>query len=103
MVLANKFISGLWPELQAKVVGMEGTMDALVLRARFEEAKAKELAAVRTNPERKPTTTETTSVKPQSEASTSTPPVPPTTPTTTTPNRDETRRAGPRKCYLLRP
>ena len=30
MVLTNQFISGLRPELQAKVVGMEGSMDALV-------------------------------------------------------------------------
>ena len=99
MVLANQFISGLRPELQAKIVGMEGTMDALVLRARFEEAKAKELAAVRTHPARKPTTAEPTSNKPPSEPSTYVPPVPATTPTTTTSNRDETRRVGSRKCY----
>ena len=43
MVLANQFISGLQPELQATVVGMEGSMDALVLKPWFEEAKAKEL------------------------------------------------------------
>ena len=42
MVLVNQFISGLRPELQSKVVGMEGNMDAVVLKARFEEAKAKE-------------------------------------------------------------
>ena len=47
MVLANQFISGLRPELQAKLVGMEGTMDALVLKARFEEAKARELAGAK--------------------------------------------------------
>ena len=47
MVLANQFISGLRPELQAKVVGMEGSMDALVLKARFEEAKAKELTGAK--------------------------------------------------------
>ena len=27
MVFAIQFISGLWPELQAKLVGMEGTME----------------------------------------------------------------------------
>lgn len=64
MVLANQFISGLQPELQAKVVGMDGMLDTLILRARFEEAKAKELAAVKTYLPRKPTpasTTESTS------------------------------------------
>ena len=44
MVLANQFISGLRPELQAKLVGME---DTLVLRARFEGAKTRELAGAK--------------------------------------------------------
>ena len=58
MVLTNQFISGLRPELQAKVVGMEGSMDALVLKARFEEAKAKELTGSRLSAWKKtPTTT----------------------------------------------
>ena len=47
MVLANQFISGLRPELQSKVVGMEGSLDARVLKVRFEEAKAKKLAGTR--------------------------------------------------------
>ena len=38
-VLASQFVAGLRPGLQAKVVDMEGEMDQLVLRARFEEAK----------------------------------------------------------------
>ena len=42
-VLVSQFIAGLHPELQGKVVGIDGTMDQLVLKARFEEAKAKEL------------------------------------------------------------
>lgn len=44
MVLANQFISGLRPELQSKVVGMEGS---LVLKARFEEVKAKKITGTR--------------------------------------------------------
>ena len=39
MVLVHQFVSGLHPELQSKVVGVEGSMDALALKARFEEAK----------------------------------------------------------------
>lgn len=35
----NQLIS---PELQSKVVGVEGSMEALVLRALFKEAKARE-------------------------------------------------------------
>ena len=44
IVLVNQFVSGLRPELQAKVVGVEGSMDELVTKARFEEAKIKELS-----------------------------------------------------------
>ena len=46
-VLANQFVAGLRPELQTKGVGMEGGMDRLVLKARFEEAKSKELTAAK--------------------------------------------------------
>ena len=46
-VLASQFVAGLRPGLQAKVVGMEGEMDQLVLRAHFEEAKNRGLAAAR--------------------------------------------------------
>ena len=46
-VLANQFVAGLRPELQAKVVGLDGGMDELVLKARFEEAKGKELTAAK--------------------------------------------------------
>ena len=49
-VLANQFIAGLRPELKAKVVGTEGNLEQLLLKARFEEAKRKELAAIKTNP-----------------------------------------------------
>ena len=46
-VLANQFVTGLRPEQQTKGVGMEGGMDRLVLMARFEEAKSKELTAAK--------------------------------------------------------
>ena len=45
-VLANQFVAGLRPELKAKVVGSEGNMEQLLMKARFEEAKQKELARV---------------------------------------------------------
>ena len=48
-VLINQFVSGLRPELQVKIVGVEGSMDELILNARFEEGKTKEFAAVRTS------------------------------------------------------
>ena len=48
IVLVNQFISGLRTELQSKVVGVEGSMDELVLKARFEEAKIIELTSRRT-------------------------------------------------------
>ena len=48
-VLVNQFVSGLRPELQAKIVGLEGSMDELIMKARFEEAKTKEFAAARTS------------------------------------------------------
>ena len=49
-VLASQFVACLRPHLQSRVVGMEGAMDQLVLKARFEEAKSKELAAARSGP-----------------------------------------------------
>lgn len=54
-VLASQFVAGLRPRLQSTVVGMEGGLDQLVLRARFEEAKRKELAASRPAAPAKPT------------------------------------------------
>ena len=43
IVLVNQFVSGLRSELQAKVVGVEGNMDEMVAKARFEETKLREL------------------------------------------------------------
>ena len=45
-VLANQFVAGLRPELKVKVVGSEGNMEQLLMKARFEETKQKELAMV---------------------------------------------------------
>ena len=56
-VLVSQFVAGLRPELQVKVVGMDGTMDQLVLKARFEEEKGKELAMIKTNLTQKKLTT----------------------------------------------
>ena len=46
-VLSNQFVVGLRPELKAKIVGQEGSLDQLLIRAKFEEAKGKELAAAK--------------------------------------------------------
>ena len=45
-VLANHFVAGLRPEMKAKVVDSEGNMEQLLMKARFEEVKWKELARV---------------------------------------------------------
>ena len=42
-VLANQFIAGLCSDLKSKVVGVEGSLEQLLLKARFEEAKKREL------------------------------------------------------------
>ena len=46
-ILTNQFISGLQPELKSKQAGQDGSFDQLLARARFEEAKQRELAAER--------------------------------------------------------
>ena len=43
-VLANQFEAGLRPELKSKVVGSDGNLEQLMMKARFEEVKRKELA-----------------------------------------------------------
>ena len=47
IVLANQFVSGLRSELKSKVVGFEGNLEQLLVRARFEEAKLRELSSRR--------------------------------------------------------
>ena len=44
IVLLNQFVSGLRPKIQTKVVGVEGSIDEIVTKARFEEAKLKEVS-----------------------------------------------------------
>lgn len=42
-VLSSQFVAGLLPEIKRKVAGVEGNVEQLLTRARFEEAKLKEL------------------------------------------------------------
>ena len=42
-VLASQFVACLHPSLQFKVVGKKGEMEQLVLKARFEETRVKNL------------------------------------------------------------
>jgi hypothetical protein len=49
-VLANQFISGSRTDLKSEVVGTDGNLEQLLVKARFEEAKKRELAASKTTP-----------------------------------------------------
>ena len=42
-VLSNQFVSGLRPELKTKVAGIEGDFEQLLVKARFEEAKRRDI------------------------------------------------------------
>ena len=42
IILANQFVAGLLPGLKARVVGSDRTLEQLLLKARFENAKAKQ-------------------------------------------------------------
>ena len=42
-LLVNQFVTGLQADLKRKLIGTEGSLDELVLKARFEEAKTREL------------------------------------------------------------
>lgn len=44
-VLASQFVSGLLPAVKHKVAGSDGDMPQLLAKARFEEARSKDLAA----------------------------------------------------------
>jgi hypothetical protein len=44
ILLANQFVAGLRPELKRKLIGVDGSLEELVLKARFEEAKGREFA-----------------------------------------------------------
>ena len=43
-VLASQFASGLLPEIKVKVAGSEGDFETLLVKARFEEAKLRDLS-----------------------------------------------------------
>jgi hypothetical protein len=44
VLLANQFVAGLHPELKSKLMGVDGTLEELVLKARFKEVKGQEFA-----------------------------------------------------------
>ena len=44
-VLAYQFVAGLLPDLKVKLTGVEGGFEQLLVKARFEEAKARDLCA----------------------------------------------------------
>ena len=48
-MLSNQFVGGLRPELKTKMVGMEGSFEELLMKSRFEEAKNRAVAAVKTS------------------------------------------------------
>ena len=48
-MLSNQFVVGLRPELKTKMVGMEGGFEELLMKARFEEAKNREVTAIKTS------------------------------------------------------
>ena len=39
LVLVNQFVAGLVRDIKAKIIGVEGNFDQLLVRARFKEAK----------------------------------------------------------------
>ena len=43
-VLSNQFVAGLIPDIQQKLAGVSGTLEELLCKARFEEAKRRELS-----------------------------------------------------------
>ena len=96
-LLANQFVTGLRPDLKRKIIGTEGSLEELVLKARFEEAKARELVGDKSRanaPNRGP--------RPIGPSSTSTPPVTTSSPPASSAqdNPPSGARGGTRiKCY----
>ena len=45
-VLDYQFVAGLKPYLKSKLAGIEGTSDQLLVKARFEEAKLRDLSTI---------------------------------------------------------
>ena len=48
MVLVNQFVAELIEDIKVKVVGIEGSLDQLLAKARFEEAKLRDLNTTNT-------------------------------------------------------
>lgn len=100
IVLVNQFVSGLRSELQAKVVGVEGGMEEIVTKARFEEAKLKELSGRNVGPQQKKTFPPRVGHT-NRQSQVTTPPVPATPPRPTDGGEQNKDRRGRRSvtCY----
>ena len=48
-ILTNQFVVGLLPDIKAKIVGSEGNFNQLLLQARFEEVKLRELGVIQSS------------------------------------------------------
>ena len=73
-ILAYQFVAGLLPEIRRRLAGQEGTFDQFLVRARFEEAKLKELGSPDQNPTPKKTQPQQRSSGGGEQGSTTTPP-----------------------------
>ena len=49
IILTNQFMVGLLPDIKAKIVGSEGNFNQLLLTARFEEVKVRELGVIQSS------------------------------------------------------
>ena len=45
-VLTSQFVAGLLPDIKLKLAGVEGSLDELLVKARFQEAKLRDLAGI---------------------------------------------------------
>ena len=49
-ILTNQFVAGLLPDIKSKIVGSEGNFNQLLSKARFEEAKLREIYSIQSSP-----------------------------------------------------
>ena len=49
-ILTNQFVAGLLPEIKSTIVGSEGNFNQLLSKARFEEAKLREIYSIQSSP-----------------------------------------------------
>ena len=91
-LLTNQFVAGLHPELKRKLVGVDG---GLILKARFEEAKGRELPIAAQKP---PVRSLPTSKAPRSNGG-GTSPSPPTTPVKTATTNSSGTKNTRGKCF----